>query len=373
MLNGFYNTFDVDLATLPDNDLFGTMELSNQVTIGDMHGNGLKFLYFLSFLGVFRNNSDFREFYSNFMQSYAINFHEEEYAPLARLHLSLFELGLKRFSINKSVPFIRIIGDELNDRGQNDWYTLLLIEKLSLSDVKFEILLSNHSIEALACFFKNQPYNNTVLSKLGFGNSSIVLQWYIDQEILLRERVDQIIEEHYLPHLKLLSYSIDKSGVTDKITIFSHALIDIQTIERVAKVLLVPFDDTTASGLAESIDELNKAFAKLLVSDKFHRIYPFDSEYNPFYMIIENRKQTILNRAVEHNNYFVFYCHGHDPVKTSAINVYNLDNELGKGKPLVDKGELNFLVSLSRKTKKRKGDEIAEGSLLPQNKKIKVK
>lgn len=49
---------------------------------------------------------------------------------------------------------IRLLGDELADRGANDYFTLKLLEKLQLNKVPVEILLSNHSVEFIESYEK---------------------------------------------------------------------------------------------------------------------------------------------------------------------------------------------------------------------------
>src|SRR5579883_2145455 len=89
---------------------------NNEFTIGDLHGNALKLLHFL-------------------VRQNVINLDEAEYAEFVKLYKKdskeitkedldvIFEKILAKMTANP-VGTVRLIGDELSDRGANDYFTL---------------------------------------------------------------------------------------------------------------------------------------------------------------------------------------------------------------------------------------------------------
>ena len=108
------------------------------VSLGDIHGNALKLMYILIEEGVLKVTS-------------------EQYATLHRIYMipviKLTKEDIKDFeNIVSILPInpqkaITIIGDELADRGNNDYFTLLILKKLHKAGLNIDIMLSNHSVE----------------------------------------------------------------------------------------------------------------------------------------------------------------------------------------------------------------------------------
>lgn len=105
-----------------------------EITIGDLHGNALKLFHFLVCEGVFQvSKSLYEEFVAIYNSSTKLND-----AAFQRT-----KVILSRLKVNK-VKIVRLLGDEVFDRGNNDFLTLLILNKLKESNVPFEIMLSNH-------------------------------------------------------------------------------------------------------------------------------------------------------------------------------------------------------------------------------------
>lgn len=106
-----------------------------EITIGDLHGNALKLLYFLIRNDVIKID---KEDYKLFVTIYQKNPNE-----LTTKDLSFFQIIVNSAEINTQHK-IRFLGDDLCDRGMNDYYTLVIYKKLDQANVPFEVILSNH-------------------------------------------------------------------------------------------------------------------------------------------------------------------------------------------------------------------------------------
>ena len=128
-------TKDVNINVCP---LPGDLSDITNATLGDLHGNALKLLFFLTYLGIFQINE---EIYKRLVHIY-----HTPTAALTQELLDEFDFIVGDIPILNRTLLVRLIGDELADRGSNDYFTLRILEKLYLEEIPIEILLSNHGI-----------------------------------------------------------------------------------------------------------------------------------------------------------------------------------------------------------------------------------
>ena len=76
-----------------------------------------------------------------------------EVNQLTKEQLTTFQTIIEQANINLDKA-VTLIGDELADRGNNDYFTLLVLKKLHQSKVNLNILLSNHSAEFIRDYEK---------------------------------------------------------------------------------------------------------------------------------------------------------------------------------------------------------------------------
>src|SRR5581483_9960414 len=129
------DAYYVNIDDCPPADAKHPANIQNQLTIGDLHANGLKLLYFLVRQNVLEISST-------------------DYATIVRIYLKSAHALTKQDLVDSNniianakvnpVGTIRLLGDELADRGENDYFVLKILEKLSKENISIEILLSNH-------------------------------------------------------------------------------------------------------------------------------------------------------------------------------------------------------------------------------------
>jgi hypothetical protein len=300
-----------------------------EVTIGDLHGNALKLLNFLIRNDVVKIPE---KEYQLFVAIYKKNPNE-----LTSKDLALFHIILNTAQINRGHK-IRFLGDDLCDRGMNDYYTLAIYKRLDTASVPFEVVLSNHGNFFLTAY--ERPEQSFSYNPYGEGeNESLVqsmlhLGTIIDRGLVDKKEVLDIIQNHYLKHLVLPGYTL--TSAKNEITLYSHAPVDIAMLAALANDLEVPFHDNTLDELRLSLDEINKHIHHWLITNTFTANYwrlngehKKDNTQSPLKQVLWNRDYTILKRAYhpENKSYTVNYVHGHD----SMPNVFDLDNLFGKG------------------------------------------
>jgi len=327
-----------------------------QITIGDIHGNAIKLLYVLARHGIATNISN--EDYDKLVTIYKI-----PAKILKKENLDEFNRILDKMNLS-SESTIRLIGDELADRGNNDYFTLKILEKLDKNHVKTEILLSNHSVEFINNYEKGTSFKN---NKLGDGQAASMqkMQVLLDNKIIEKEEIKNIVDNVYKKSLKAISYTLSEDK--KEISIYSHAPIGLNNVKNIVIKLKVNYDDSTAVKLAETIEEVNNKFQSYVMQNKLNELYDLTNRNEPFNFVMWNRNLNDLNRPKENNNYKLNFIHGHDSFEQTLGNIYNLDNTLGKAEVL-NEGTYTFTYSHDIQLDKKK-DLIVEN--LPEKEKEK--
>lgn len=342
---------EVDISHKPRlEDLTATFE-KTQLTIGDMHANTVKFLYFLFRHGLFTglNDAEYQELAHIMLK--------EPSDTLKAVDLSRFRVLLAKIKAQPKARLI-IIGDELCDRVGNDYFMLKFFEKLSEEDVEVDVLLSNHGadfINVIEGKFKTNWFGNLSHRLTSCGPSIDRLYHLINRGLISQDEIISLTCEHYLPQVKAIVYTIDKA--TNRITLFTHAPVGLEVLEPLAKKLgLADFDDSTIERLATSIDKINLAFAKALKrGNSYESLIKSQNTWedtnlarDPFEYLTWNREYNIINRPREHKGYLLAFVHGHDRDEpdTDLDHIFSLDSLLGH--PFLAKPEQGeYLITVS--------------------------
>ena len=311
---------NIDIYICPEADINNV----KQLTIGDLHANAMFLMHFLVTNGIVKIDSDTYSQLTNIYRK----------ITLTKQDISDFNAIIDTLEIGEK-PLLRLIGDEICDRGQNDYFIFKILNKLHQSGVRTEILLSNHGIEFLIPYENQQELYAPNIDTGNQAQSLNTMRTLIEKNIITREEVDVLIRESYLPNLKLLSYSVDRDS--NAITIFSHAGIGLQTIQSLAQKFQnegVIYNDNTVSDLATTIDAINSVFANYVNKGKVYSLtstYPFVSENDPVTFLIWNRNYFKLRINDKDKKYQLYYAHGHDSGELTRDNIFNLDNSCFKG------------------------------------------
>lgn len=327
------------------------------ITIGDLHANALKLLFFLVHESIIKiSTAD----YAEIVQIYKTPFDE-----LTLKHINKFNDIIWKMPVLNRDTLVRLIGDELCDRGSNDYFTLKILAKLHYESIPLEILISNHGMGFLEAYETNPTFFYANLR--GFNQSIDNLQHLINKQLVSRNDVVEMVE-YYKPTLKTISYSLNLER--NSLTIYSHAPVDITIIQSLAYKFNVSFLDRTPIELAQTIDAINVKFQEYITTNNVHSLYNnhnfgFNCDNrtelsNPFELITWNRDYRGLNRPETHHDYHIDYVHGHDSTLFNQSNLFNLDNLLGKSpNHHIEKYQVLVSSEVSMHTNKEKKNNMS--------------
>lgn len=316
------------------------------IVLGDLHGNALKLLHFLIKQGVIETTADnYNKFYNLYHTS-----------PPSLNTINEIKALIDNFTISTTPPFLRFLGDELADRGRNDFYTLYLLNKLDKSGVAFDINQSNHTVEftlahEVVCKTgQAADYQKTMINPKQV-RSLQALSMCLRAGYITQQDVNQLVDMHK-QHQRIISYSLAKEG---GITLYSHAPVDYKVVHALAKALEIPYFDQTPLLLAYTIEQINQKYLSyvknnqlgLLVNkEKLSKLASGMSlpvESCPLEFLLWSRDYKRINRVMNHpdHHYSLRYVHGHDSSgpKNVGEHVICLDSLSGKGDELEQCGE----------------------------------
>jgi hypothetical protein len=247
-------------------------ETSRTYTVGDLHGNTMKLIYFLVLHGAITlSGEQYNELYTLYE---AINADDYVNPDASRERFERFAAILNEADFHNADHLFRLIGDTLADRGANDYLTLLVLQQMQESDIAYEINLSNHDLEYLAkAEGTSNPGTAAVLVQpdpTGSFTHSMHAMWTcVKQGILVKDEIERLHLAVVAPHLRLFSHDQTESR---QLVIYAHAPVLIQAIFYAAKQLeIIPrrtliknlMRDATVEQLRRLIDSINVHVAKL--------------------------------------------------------------------------------------------------------------
>lgn len=425
----------IDIRQYPSEAMAATAE----ITLGDLHGNALKLLHFLIMQGVVRFKASVKNpeaIYQRFVQHYdAIAVQEVLYrkphllvgqekhtlimektqasdptqkaaleekiknideavkiaeTPEAKEkarkilveHSAAFISLMDSLEVLSSNTLVRLIGDEVSDRGSSDYLTLELLAFLQKNRVPVRVLVSNHGSDFIrSCESLTKHSSELVDAGIILGAQKISflgLQAAFNQENgCSPSRLDTLVSSVYKPSLRLLDYSLDDNGIT----LFTHAPVRFSVLEDLANALGVIYEDQDPKALAKTIDKMNSVFAKRLKANDLGDLLAIpehtanelgldgaslskaEQKDWPFVHLIWNRwsEQKDSNepeaRPPFHNGYAIQYVHGHDPyIPQKQHHIINLDSELGKNSRPQDVSRKYLVLSISQPTYQEQHD-----------------
>lgn len=372
-----------------------------EVTLGDLHSNVIKALHFLFIHKIikFKDGIDADSTFVNFANKYEqeyqtlfkyikkqISYDEFQGAPeshrlgkfykdistnaISKRRLRGNNIGgyknweqtiqefyefLHKIEILDSQSLIRLLGDELADRGLNDILILILYEFFHNNSMNVTTLLSNHGVEFLQFYYTSKDMDNFArISQDGIipecKPSLFGLKHILEMGLVTKEQFKIYVERYYLPTLKILDYNLTDDGIQ----LFTHAPSSFDIIRRLANKFNVAYLDATPQDLANTINAINTTFQQYLNDNRFHELFPRNNtqshvissddsketesiEDDCLRAIIWDRwtaeKDELNQRPHIHPThlYSIEYIHGHDAYISKLLHVINLDAELGKG------------------------------------------
>jgi serine/threonine protein kinase len=317
----------VDLYELPTCNRILTENNQYTVTLGDLHGNSMYLLFFLIKEGVLSGitSDDYKSL---------VNFYKKSWTQLIENDLDKFNAILNKAQCNANIT-VRLIGDELADRGSNDYFTLKILKKLSINKTPLEILFSNHSMEFMSNYEKpTVNYSKEFVIIKRQTTSMHNLGSLIEKGLVKKEEIDSIIDNYYTRYLKAIAYDLNESD--KKLIIYTHAPVGLDGIEGLAQNCGVFYDE---GSLTTTIDKINKHFFQQYVNSKKINTIEVLKDYetaalaikkSPFFHLAWNKDVDSITRPHKHKEYSLYFVHGHTETANDQSHIINLDGILGK-------------------------------------------
>ena len=319
-MKGTIQTTTENLQTPPVKILDST---NQALAIGDLHGNAMKGIYFLILYGVMtlKEPKDYNSLWSIY------NTKTDE---LQSEQLTQFQTILTNASV-KLPKLITFIGDELADRGNNDWFTLLLMQTLHEKNVPYQIQLSNHSSVALQSFSTNSPLPGIIGTKDQNQQCSLDNMWaLVKRGLITQDQVQSLANKFYKPHLRMIGYT---QTTTTHITLYTHAPVGLETVRDLSKKFKIKYDDSTIDRLIVCINEINEKASQSIMSDDFQKYHNVsNAEPNdPLNRLFWSRAlQSNFTLTPTNRSFSVECVHGHiGPGKQLSANLWNTDSHWG--------------------------------------------
>lgn len=327
-------------------------------TIGDLHACFPKWLHLLTKFNIIALD---RACYDALITIY-----RQPVLHLTDQDLNIFREHIQKIELKRPNVVIRLLGDEVADRGMNDYYNLVFLDHLiseqkrNTGTINVRIIFSNHGAEfihAYEHFEINQSlYNHHVcmdnqydLMRSMFSLSDLIQS---PHNSLSWNDVKILIGRAYQPCIYLVDYEYDVEEKT--IHLYSHAPVDMRAYSTVAKLLNCAYDELTIESFLKSLDAINQAFNAIINANALHLYYSIHHlrptvfsppHYLEKYIYDHPKIETILG-AIVWNRYAALdrqlhpfhehtlkYIHGHthtEPGPDSGSTVFNLDDYCGK-------------------------------------------
>lgn len=344
-----------------------------EVTVGDLHANAIKLLYFLIQQGVFyfkenpeANYARMAAIYSahgELLEQLKIEAFQGQKAFSERFDTTIVEMLrgqidefvtlLNHLEVADNPPRVRLIGDEMADRGHNDYFVLKILELMANKGVDTHINLSNHG-DYFINYYERDTDEANAIQHVQFGSVGAMDYCIRELDLIDKEEVHQIIQNIYKPALKTIDYSLNQDGIT----LFTHAPVGFFVIKKIAERLGIDYNDSSKEALARTLEAMNRTFHEDYVSkDKIKELTTRPQDLRAtsfsqlekedkqrveasFYYLIWNRwtdeQEEELLRPASVNGYKVSYVHGHDSFIPAISHVCNLDTDCGKSSQLDD-------------------------------------
>lgn len=309
------------------------------VSIGDLHANAMLLIYVLVRHGIVRNMQE-----AQYQQLVAI--YQKSVYDLCSEDLEAFNTVVENFEIYSGMG-LRLLGDELADRGSNDYFILKILDVLHKNKLAFEILISNHGIGFWMAYESEEALESKVVQS-GYSASIDNLNVLIQKKLVKREEIDNMVRSMYAPALKVMTYTLSENESV--ISLYSHAGIGLlKHVKPLAELFGVSYQDKTLKDVSNTIDEINKKFQLRVENKTLTNLYWSQYfEQGSFYDILWNRSYQAIDRPVVHNGYRINYVHGHDdedPIESEKF-IFNLNGCLGKCDIYV--GEYKFIYTAEK-------------------------
>lgn len=312
---------NVDIYQYPDVDY----EEDLYVTLGDLHGNAIKLIFFLMKEKIAKLS---KEDYVRLIEIYKTDVNK-----LTKEDLNTFASIIRNrmIIVNKNIN-IRLLGDDCADRGMGDHYTLWILDKLHQEHVPFEIIFSNHASDFITYIELLKEEEEIDFEEADFAIGSLELMQsmintntLIEKGLIPKNEIIDLFNRVYKPSLKVFSYTLNHER--KEISFYSHAPVDLDYLANVANEFELPSKIENRKEVAETIELINLKFQKELSNNRNRYITCagtalFDALWNNDLHELKRAPQLKSGESIT-------FTHGHRIAATTKEHICSLDTGLG--------------------------------------------
>ncbi len=238
-----------------------------EATIGDLHGNIIKFVYFLIKQGIIL--MDDAEFYR------LVELYKTDPHVWTQDYIDELACAVKSFVVINKDVLVRLLGDDVADRGQLDITILWFLAEFVRQGGLVQIHVSNHGFEFITymeSYLLNPAAQEIPLERFAllgrhenqYTVSLANLHFILKKEWVSKEQVRHLYETVYRPLLRVMTYSI--CPTTGETHLFSHAESGLETLTALGEYFDVDCTKHTVKNIIDSIEVKNHLFQKKYAS-----------------------------------------------------------------------------------------------------------
>lgn len=301
------------------------------ITIGDLHGNTMKLVWLLCHFSVIR----FREPVANFKRLWEI--YETPVDALTIDMVTEFETIIQSSQFVEERPKkIIFIGDTLADRGHNDYFTLIVFQRI-FQHIEYIILLSNHDLVHLCeaegnHYLEEYPpetHENYFISFLNF-------QKLLAKFPVLQESAIEMRNTSFKPFVKMFEFGFPNDKT---MLLFSHTPFIFNEYFFKTDLLTHPH----LNELFVELEQINIKVSEHIAKNELHLLS------SAMFLAAEHREfaKTKDNAFLIQND--IINIHGHVGQRHNHLLLsqsVNLDTDLGRTKtsitPEIYQGEFSY-------------------------------
>lgn len=337
VLNYIEDNVDIHVMPTVHNVLKGMP--GDEILIGDLHANSMKFFYFLIRHGVISGLEE--EEYQEL-----VTICTKRADELTKSELEYLKLLLAGLTYNPDVV-VNLGGDNIFDKYKSpDFIVMLIVKALLNHGVTVKNYISNHDVEFAELSELGLVDDDLRAPRLSTKDchSSRETAILLKRELITKQELLDLYNGYYKTTFRAVGRFVDTSRKVPRVFIVSHAGIDKDTTRKEADYL-----DPDEGGhkvarflqLMKTMDTIDRQFRLVVNGNWIRDLYDpkvmkaaydrrCDLSDHPFECSMWNRDYDSLDREMEQDDYDVYYIHGHDEWDPGAPNCCNLNNNLGK-------------------------------------------
>ncbi len=310
----------------------------DEILIGDLHANSMKFFYYLIRHGVISGLAE--EEYQEI-----VTICTKRADELTESELEYFKLLLGGLTYNCGV-IVNLGGDNVFDKCKSpDFFVMSIVRSLIEHGVTIKNYISNHDVELAELSELGLIGDDMLAPRLStkdyhsFRETAVLLK----RGLVTKQELLDLYNGYYKTTFRALGRFVDTSGKVPRVFIVSHAAIDLNTIKKEADYLEPDqgHDVNYFPQLMKTMDTIDRKFRLVVDGNWIHDLYDqnamkeaykrrCDLREHPFVCSMWNRDYDSLDRTMVQDDYDIYYIHGHDDWDPGAPNCCNLNNNLGK-------------------------------------------